>query len=402
MTSSNFLPVADPAEVGLSAAGFARLSAVLAREIEAKRLPGAVTLVARRGRIAHLASHGARDPKRGTAMTADSIFRIYSMTKPVVSVAATMLMEEGRLLLSDPISKYLPAFKNPKVAVETRDEATGRVGVELVPAEREITVQDLLRHTAGFTYEFRGDSAVQKMYREAKIFRRDQTNADHAATLAKLPLSFHPGTRWEYSRATDVLGRLLEVVEGTSLAELLAQRILDPLGMTDTGFHAPAAKHDRLAEAFEKDPDTGAEVSLLDVRQPPMFQSGGGGLVSTAMDYARFLQMLLNGGTLGGTRLLSRKTLEFMTADHVGPVPGVDTLAGPGYGFGLGFAVRLADGIAATPGSAGQYFWGGIAGTAFWVDPREELVAVLMMQGPGQREYYRSLFRALVYGSFGD
>jgi CubicO group peptidase (beta-lactamase class C family) len=260
----------------------------------------------------------------------------------------------------------------------------------------------LLRHTAGFTYEFSGDSAVQKMYREAKVSRRDQTNADHAATLAKLPLAFQPGTRWEYGRATDVLGRLLEAIEGKSLAELLTQRILDPLGMTDTGFHAPAAEHDRLAEPFERDPDTGGVVSLIDVRQPPMFQSGGGGLVSTAMDYARFLQMLLNGGTLGGVRLLGRKTVEFMTADHVGPVPGVDTLAGPGHGFGLGFAVRLADGIAATPGSAGQYFWGGVAGTAFWVDPREELAAVLMMQGPGQREYYRALFRALVYGAFGD
>jgi len=402
MTAPSPLPSAEPAAVGLSAAGLDRLGAVLAREIEAKRLPGAVTLVARRGRIAHFASHGARDPRRGTAMTTDSIFRIYSMTKPIVSLAAMMLMEEGKLLLAEPISKYLPAFAGPKVAAETRDEPTGRVGVELVPAGREITIQDLLRHTAGFTYEFRGDAAVQRMYREAKTFRRDQTNEGHAATLAKLPLMYQPGSRWEYSRATDVLGRLIEVVEGTPLLQVLAARILDPLGMADTGFHAPAAKHERIAEPFEKDPETGAEVSLLNVRQPPMFESGGGGLVSTAADYARFLQMLLNGGTLEGVRLVSRKTLEFMTADHVGPIPGVDTLAGPGYGFGLGFAVRLADGIAATPGSKGSYYWGGIAGTAFWVDPREELLAILMMQGPGQRERYRGLFRALVYGAFGD
>jgi CubicO group peptidase (beta-lactamase class C family) len=335
-------------------------------------------------------------------MTADAIFRIYSMTKPIVSVATMMLLEEGRLLLGEPISKYLPEFAKPSVAVETHDAASGRVSVELVPAEREITLQDLLRHTSGLTYEFRGSGAVHKRYTEAKVFRRDQTNADHAGTLAKMPLLHQPGTHWEYSRSTDVLGRLLEVIAGMPLAEFLAQRILRPLAMVDSGFHVPAAEHHRLAEPFEKDPDTGDAVTLLDVHSPPMFQSGGGGMVSTAHDYARFLHMLLQGGALDGVRLLGRKTVEFMTADHLGPIPGAETLAGPGYGFGLGFAVRLSDGIAPTLGSAGQYYWGGIAGTTFWVDPREQLIAVLMMQGPGQREYYRALFRNLVYSSLAD
>jgi CubicO group peptidase (beta-lactamase class C family) len=363
------LPTATPSEVGLSKDGLGRLSAAFAREIESRRLPGAVLLVARRGRIAFVESQGARDPKSAAPMTADAIFRIYSMTKPIVSVATMMLLEEGRLLLGEPISKYLP---------------------------------DLLRHTSGLTYEFRGSGAVHKRYTEAKVFRRDQTNADHAGTLAKMPLLHQPGTRWEYSRSTDVLGRLLEVVAGMPLPEFLAQRILRPLEMVDSGFHVPAAERHRLAEPFEKDPDTGDAVTLLDVHSPPMFQSGGGGMVSTAQDYARFLHMLLQGGALGGVRLLGRKTVEFMTADHLGPIPGAETLAGPGYGFGLGFAVRLSDGIAPTLGSAGQYYWGGIAGTTFWVDPREQLVAVLMMQGPGQREYYRALFRNLVYSSLAD
>jgi len=400
--SSAAFPTATPSDVGLSKDGLGRLSAAFDREIERKRLPGAVLFVARRGRIAFLESLGVRDPKGSTPMTSDAIFRIYSMTKPIVSVAAMMLLEEGRLLLADPIAKYLPDFAKPNVAIETHDAATGRVSVELVPAAREITIQDLLRHTSGLTYEFRGSGAVHKRYIEAKVFRRDQTNADQAGTLAKMPLLHQPGIHWEYSRSTDVLGRLVEVVAGQPLAEVLAQRILRPLGMVDSGFHVPAAARDRVAEPFEKDPDTGEAVTLLDVHAPPMFQSGGGGMVSTAQDYARFLHMMLQGGALDGARLLSRKTVEYMTADHLGPIPGADALTGPGYGFGLGFAVRLSDGIAPTPGSAGSYYWGGIAGTTFWVDPREQLVAVMMIQAPGQREYYRAMFRNLVYGSFAD
>jgi CubicO group peptidase (beta-lactamase class C family) len=240
------------------------------------------------------------------------------------------------------------------------------------------------------------------MYMDAKVYRRNQTNADQAATLAGLPLMHQPGARWEYSRSTDVLGRLVEVLAGRSLGEVLAERVLKPLGMSDTGFHVPPPKHQRLAEAFATDPETGAAVQLLEVREKPSFESGGGGMVSTAMDYARFLQMMLNGGTLDGVRLLSRKTVEYMTADHLGDVTGAPDLLIPGYGFGLGFAVRRHPGIAQVPGSVGQYYWGGLAGTTFWVDPAEQHFALMLIQGPGQREYYRVLFRDLVYAAFAD
>jgi len=390
------LQPAVPTELGFSVTGLQRLKGALQREIERGRMPGAVALIARRGRIALFESLGVRDPKRTQAMTNDSIFRIYSQTKAIVSVAAMQMVEEGRFVLADPIARFLPAFAAPKVAVE-RDGTT-----ELVPAERPIAIQDLLRHTSGLTYEFNGTGAVHRAYAEAKVFRRDQTNADLVGALAQIPLLFQPGARFEYSRSTDVLGRLLEVVDGKPLGDILAERVTRPLGMVDTGFHVPAEHHERIAEAFAKDPDTGADISLLDVRQKHMFQSGGGGMAGTVIDYARFLQMLLNGGTLEGVRLLSRKTVEHMTADHLGPIPGVAGMAGPGYGFGLGFAVRLANGLSPTPGSTGQYYWGGAGGTTYWVDPREELVALLMTQAPNQREYNRALFRGLVYGAFFD
>jgi CubicO group peptidase (beta-lactamase class C family) len=390
------LPVAAPEEIGLSTARLNRLTDTLRGEIDRGRVPGAVALIARRGKLGYFEALGARDPATAAPMHKDTIFRFYSMTKPIVSVAAMMLWEEGKVLLNDPIAKYIPAFAARKVAVERHGK------VELVPAERDITIQDLLRHTSGFTYEFRGTAPVQKMYMEAKLFRRNQTNAEHAQTLATLPLMHQPGTQWEYSRSTDVVGRLVEVLSGQSLGAFLSERILGPLGMVDTDFHVPPQKHQRLAEAFAKDPESGAAVQLVEVRERPMFESGGGGLVSTAMDYARFLQMLLNGGTLDGKRLLSRKTIEFMTADHLGPVTGASDLLIPGYGFGLGFAVRMHAGIAQVPGSVGQYYWGGLAGTTFWVDPAEQLFALMLIQGPGQREYYRVLFRDMVYAAFAD
>jgi CubicO group peptidase (beta-lactamase class C family) len=390
------LPFAAPEEVGLSRARLTRLTDMLRAEIERGRAPGAVALVARRGKVAYFESLGVRDPASGAPMQKDTIFRIYSMTKPIVSVAAMMLWEEGQFLLNDALAKYLPEFGRMKVAVP-RDG-----NIELVPAARDITIQDLLRHTSGLTYEFRGTAPVQKMYMEAKVYRRNQTNADQAATLAQLPLMHQPGARWEYSRSTDVLGRLVEVLSGVSLGEFLETRILKPLGMTDTAFFVPAEHHGRLAEAFPRDPETDAPVQLVEVKEEPRFESGGGGMVSTALDYARFLQMLLNGGRLDGVRLLSRKTVEYMTADHLGPITGAPDLLIPGYGFGLGFAVRLQAGIAQVPGSIGQYFWGGLAGTTFWVDPKEDLFALMLIQAPGQREYYRVLFRDMVYAAFDD
>jgi CubicO group peptidase (beta-lactamase class C family) len=307
-----------------------------------------------------------------------------------------MLWEEGRFLLGDPIGKYLPELASLKVAAQNGAE------LDAAPADRPITIQDLLRHTSGLTYEFRGAGPVHKMYSAAKVSSRDQSSADQITTLSNLPLLHQPGTRWEYSRSTDVVGRLVEVLSGLPLSRFFEHHITTPLGMVDTAFHVPPAQHARLAEAFPKDPESGAPVRLVNVRTAPKFESGGGGLVSTAADYARFLQMLLDGGSFGGRRLLSRKTIELMTSDHLGGITGAPDLLLPGHGFGLGFAVRLQAGIAQVPGSVGQYFWGGLAGTTFWVDPAERLIAVLLVQAPGQRDYYRTLFRDLVYAAIDD
>jgi CubicO group peptidase (beta-lactamase class C family) len=397
MTSPSLpLPLAAPEEIGLSSVRLARVGAVMRGEIERGRVPGAVALVARRGRLGLFDSFGQRDAASGAPMAKDTIFRIYSMTKPITSVAAMMLWEEGRFLLGDPIAKYLPDLAGLEVAVTRGGE------IERVPVERAITIQDLLRHTSGLTYEFRGSGPVHKMYQSARLYSRAQTNAEQVAALGKIPLLHQPGTRWEYGRSTDVVGRLVEVLSGQPLSVFFEQHILAPLGMVDTAFHVPQRQHSRLAEALARDPDSGGAVQLLEVRNPPNFESGGGGLVSTASDYARFLQMLLDGGTLDGRRLLSRKTLELMTADHLGPMTGASDLLLPGHGFGLGFAVRLHAGIASVPGSVGQYFWGGLAGTTFWVDPAEQMFALLLIQAPGQRDYYRTLFRDLVYAAFDD
>jgi CubicO group peptidase (beta-lactamase class C family) len=394
--SSFPLPRATPEDIGLSTAGLARLGRVVQDEVQRGRVPGAVALIARRGQLAYYESFGHRDPASGAPMERDSVFRIYSMTKPIVSVAAMMLWEEGRFLLSDPVAKFLPELGNVKVAV-----AQG-ADLKLVDAERAITIQDLLRHTSGLTYEFRGNGPVHKMYNAARIYSRDQSNADQVTALSKLPLLHQPGTKWEYSRSSDVVGRLVEVLSGMTLGQFLQQRLFAPLGMADTAFHVPVSLQPRLAEAFAKDPETGTGVQLVNVKSAPKFESGGGGLASTAADYARFLQMMLNLGRLDGVRFLSRKTIELMTADHLGPITGAPDLLLPGYGFGLGFAIRLQPGISHVPGSVGQYFWGGLAGTTFWVDPVEQLFAIMMIQAPGQRDYFRTLFRDLVYAAFDD
>ena len=383
------LPTIDPAAAGLSEAGLARLSDALAARVAAGHIPGAVALIARRGHLGYFEAFGRRDPDAPDPMPRDAIFRIYSMTKPIVSVAAMRLWEEGRFLLSDPVAKYIPAF----AAVRRADGSA--------PA-RAITMQDLLRHTSGLTYEFRGAGPVHQAYVAARIARRNQTNADQAELLAGLPLLHDPGTHWEYSRSTDVLGHAIEVIAGAPLDAVLARLVLSPLGMADTGFFVPAQALGRLAEGFAKDPESGAAVSLLEVREAPRFLSGGGGLVGTAADYARFLTMLVQDGAFGGRRLLARPTLALMTADHLGGLPAAADLVAPGHGFGLGFAVRIAAGLAPFPGSVGTYFWGGAAGTSFWVDPAERMIAVLMIQAPGQREHYRLLFRDLAYAAIGD
>jgi CubicO group peptidase (beta-lactamase class C family) len=383
------LPTAQPADVGLCPERTQRLMDVLRREVASGKLPGAVAMVARRGKIALFEAVGQQDPATGTPMQTDSIFRIYSMTKPVVSVAVMMLVERGQLLLSDPVSRWLPEYANQQVAT-----ANG-----LEPVKQEATVQDLLRHTAGLTYEFLGDSAVQRQYAQVKIASRERTNAEFSQTLAGVPLQFHPGSMWGYSRATDVLGRLVEVVSGQSLGAFLQAEIFEPLGMVDTGFAVPPEQQHRIAEPFAHDPDGGVPMKVLEPRQVPAMEGGGGGLMSTAMDYSRFLQCLRNRGELNGMRLLGPHTVDFMTADHLGNIPVDGTLLPPGHGFGLGFAVRTHLGLSPVPGSVGLYYWGGIAGTTFFVDPALDMVAMLMIQAPNQRDYYRPLFRDLVYAA---
>jgi CubicO group peptidase (beta-lactamase class C family) len=286
-----------------------------------------------------------------------------------------MLAEEGRFVLSDPIGAYLPALAKLQVAVPRN----GQLALE--PARADVTIHDLLRHTSGLTYAFRANH-LQSLYAELDRDILTRSNAEVVDALGQLPLAFQPGSRWEYGRSTDVLGRLVEVVAGMTLGEFLRARIFTPLGMRDTGFHVPETKWARLAEAGP-DPATGQSMPLLPVRHPPRFEMGGGGLVSTAPDYLRFAQLLLGGGELEGVRLLSPRTLAWMTADHLGTIPpGPAFYPGPGYGFGLGFAVRTAAGLSAYPGSLGEYYWTGAAGTSFWVDPREQLIGIVMVQLP--------------------
>jgi CubicO group peptidase (beta-lactamase class C family) len=382
-----------PRAAGFDPARLATIDAMLQGLVERGRLPGAVTLVMRRGVLASWSAVGLQDPATRAPMCRDSIFRIYSMTKPVVSVALMMLAEQGRLLLSDPVAKFLPEFATTPL------QLVGDGDARLVAPARPMTVHDLLRHTAGLTYEFLEPSRVRKLYAEAGISSRKRSNAEHARALARLPLMHEPGRVWDYSRATDVAGRLLEVVAGAPLGLHLQQAVFEPLRMVDTGFYVPADRQHRSAEPFATDPDSGESVALIDLRNQPVLESGGGGLASTAADYARFLQMLLQGGSLDGVRLLGRKTVEYMTSDHLGSIPSVGDLLPPGHGFGLGFAVRLATGIAAIPGSVGTYGWGGIAGTLFFVDPLEQMFALMLIQAPGQRVEIQELFRTMVYSA---
>ncbi|MDO9285177.1 MAG: serine hydrolase domain-containing protein [Aquabacterium sp.] len=399
------LPIARPDEVGLSPQRLSRIGDWLRAEVAAKRVPGAVVMVMRGGKLAYVETVGQRDPASAAPMKTDDLFRIYSMTKPIVSVAAMMLVEEGKLLLEAPVARYIPAFANVKVGVEKTD-AQGQKSLELVAPRRPMTVQDLMRHTSGLTYGFFGEGLVKKAYQEAHISASGGvSNAEFAERIAKMPLAFQPGSTWDYSNATDVLGRVIEVASGQSLYQHLKARLFDPLGMVDTSFYVPEpARQARIAEPWPDDRSIGVNAPVFDPRQVMAMESGGGGLISTAPDYARFLQMLRNGGQLDGKRFLSPATLAYMTTDHLNPAV-VKTplyLPGPGYGFGLGFAVRTAAGEAAYPSSPGEYYWGGAGGTYMWVDPAQDLTVVFMMQSPKQRVPYRSLLRNMVYGAITD
>lgn len=388
------LPEAKPETLGLSRPRLQAMSDAFKREIDKGTVPGVTVLVARRGQVGWFEALGNQSPTGSTPMALDSIFRIFSMTKPIVSVGVMALVEDGHLLLGDPVAKFIPEFANQKVGLVSGGT------LELVPPKQPMTVQDLLRHTSGLTYEHQGDGPVHKLYQESRVRSRKITNAEHAALVASFPLVCHPGDEFNYSRSTDILGRIIEIVSGKSLGSFLTERVLAPLQMTETGFSTSEANAGRLAQPFEADPWTGDKVALFNMLEQPVMESGGGGLVSTTMDYARFALMLRNSGTLDGNRIIGRKTLELMASDHLGPhVVTNSTLLSPGHGFGLGFAVRREAGIAPFPGSIGQYFWSGIAGTFFWIDPKEDLFTVFMSQGPGQRDFTRTLVRDLVYAA---
>jgi CubicO group peptidase (beta-lactamase class C family) len=370
------------------------MSDAFKREIDKGTTPGVTMMVARRGQIGWFEALGRQSPAASAPMRRDSIFRIFSMTKPIVSIGIMQLVEDGFLLLGEPLAKYIPEFSAQKVGVETNGK------LELVPAKRPITVQDLLRHTSGITYDHTGNGLVQQLYQQSRLRSRKITNAEHATMVASMPLICQPGAEWNYSRSTDILGRIIEVISGKSLGAFLTERILAPLQMAETAFHTGEENAGRLAEAFPTDPWNGDKVQLFNMLEKPAMESGGGGLVSTTMDYARFSQMLLNGGTLDGNRIVGRKTLELMASDHLAPSVKVNSPLMPaGHGFGLGFAVRTHDGMAPFPGSRGNFFWSGMAGTFFWIDPQEDLFAVFMSQGPGQREHLRTMVRSLVYAA---
>jgi CubicO group peptidase (beta-lactamase class C family) len=390
------LPRAKPEAVGMSSARLARIGAALKSDVDRGRLPGAVVAIARNGKLVYYEAIGFRDKDAGAPMTTDAIFSIASMTKPMTSVALLQLSEEGRVLISDPVGKYLPPLANLRVAASLDNPA------DTVPAVRQPTLQDILRHTAGLLYGGRGTSALHKLYpASSSTSGRTLTGAEFIAKLGSLPLAYQPGTVWDYSLAVDVNGLVVEAVTGRTLGQYLRERVWEPLGMSDTGFNVPPGKLGRYAKGFANDPDTGKPQFVLDLTEPLKFECGGGCAASSAGDYIRFAQMLANKGRLGRAQILGRKTVEYMTADHLGPeiqnnIPKVDA-ARTGYGFGLGVAVRRQDGITPINGSAGDYHWGGAYGTFFWVDPKENLVVVFMAHTPGAiRQYYRALLGAMV------
>jgi len=392
------LPMAaTPEEVGLSSAQLKKLEAVTKQHIDDGLVPGAVMLVARRGKVAWLSVQGKRDPAGGEAMKADSIFRIYSMTKPIVSIALMQMVEEGKLQISDPVAKYLPEIGRMKVGTEVTG-ADGKPVLHLSDPTRAMTVQDLLRHTAGLTYGSRGTSLINASYVEAKIGDRSFTNEEMVQRLSGLALKFNPGDRWEYSVAVDVQGRLIEVIDGKKLGEALQARVFQPLGMVDSGFQVPAAKVTRAAQPGLR-PGGLPMTPRFKVDDGAKYESGGGGLTSTMDDYLRFTAALANGGALQGKRIIGKKTLEFMTADHTLNRPGRPL----GLGFGLGFEVRTRTGDSALPGTVGEYGWAGNAGTLFWVDPKEQLIAIYMVQvSDPDRIALRNQFRTMVQAAIID
>jgi CubicO group peptidase (beta-lactamase class C family) len=386
-----------PEDVGLSSTQLKHLEAATKKNIDDGLMPGAVMLVARHGKVAWVSVQGKRAPDADDAMKFDSIFRIYSMTKPITSVVLMQLVEEGRLQVYDPVAKYLPEIGKMKVGTEVTVD--GRPALRLSDPERAMTVQDLLRHTAGLTYGNRGTSLVHKAYIDAKVGDRTATNEEMVKRLSGVPLLFTPGERWEYSVAVDVQGRLIEVLTGKTLMEAFNERVFQPLGMVDTAFQVPAGKVARAAQPGQR-PNGPPMTPRFKVDDGAKYESGGGGLLGTAEDYLRFSLALANGGVFQGKRIIGRKTLEFMTADHVGNGPGRPD----GFGFGLGFEVHTKlGGDSALMGSVGEYGWSGAAGTTFWVDPKEQLVGIYMVQASAEdTRFLRNQFRSMVQAAIVD
>ena len=403
------MPRADkPEDVGLSSARLQRVHDALKTDIDKGVVPGAVALIARRGKIVSLEALGYRDREANAAMKADTIFRIASMTKPFTSVATMMLAEEGKLLIADPVVRYIPEFAELTVAVDSDNASAKKLAKE--PLRREMTVQDLLRHTSGLSYAHLTGPLLKQAYVDANVMDEKQTNAEMVARLAKIPLAYQPASTWQYGMSTDVLGRVVEAASGMNLDRFILERICKPLGLADTSFGP--IDLERAAQP-QIDSATGKRPPMRDTAIRPNWISGGSALLSTASDYVRFAQLLLNGGGLGGTRLLSPATVALMTSDHLSPEirrsPSTPVLFGAlapmaelGLGFGLGFAVRTHAGRNPLPGSVGDYSWTGVTGTYFWIDPKQQLIVILMMQAPLERLHYRYLMRTLVYQSIVD
>ncbi len=423
------LPMIAPGEVGISAERLERLTAYMNQAVADGTMVGGSALIARDGKIAYHEAYGLADREARVPMARDSIFRIYSMSKPITSVAVMMLHEEGQFMLNEPVARYLPALANLRVATATADgdtpasisdgtvtttpeggDAASPQGLDTRPPTRQPTIRDLLRHTAGLTYGVFGNTPVDELYREAGLLTEDMPLSDFIAKLGQLPLQFDPGSRWHYSVSVDVLGGLVEAVSGMPFGEFLSQRLFAPLGMVDTSFTAPEAVWPRIAQLYSPEgtpgdanafltPGLGVSLVIADdrlsagYREGALFESGGGGLLSTSMDYLRFCQMLLNGGVLDGARILAPKSVALMATDHLAGISGFRN----GVGMGLGFSVVQDPGATGELSSVGEYAWGGAAGTRFWIDPQERLIAIFMTQSIPHRTDLRSKFKPLVY-----
>ena len=382
---------------GFSRQGLAHVREYLQNEVTTGKIPGAVLLIQQHSQPVLFEAFGVEDVDSRRPMTRDAIFRLYSMSKPVTSVATMMLVDDGKISLDDPLSKFIPAFAKTRVAVEKQEEGGDGV-LATEPLVRPIKILDLLRHTSGITYGFYGDSPVRQLYAKSGLFDGDFDNAQLAMRLAKLPLAEQPGTLWDYGHSTDILGRVIEVVSGKTLDEFEKERLLGPLGMTDTAFTVEGSSRSRVAEPLPGDQTLSTIRGLGDPVQPRRWQSGGGGMVGTAGDYARFAQMLLNGGSLDGRRYLKPETVSLMTSDHVPP----ETKIARDYyyfpsgdsGFGLGFAVRV---VANPPLPTGEYRWDGAGGTFFFIDPRDDMFTILMMASPSQRGRIQTELKTLIY-----